>query len=86
MKLEERRRKLSDAANESQGLDLGLEKAEVQLLGPTIDLAASPEDTPLSFEALQETEVMAAFYAQSSTQACTSCNIKEVKSCKHACQ
>ena len=79
--LDERRRKLSDAADESQGLPLGLEPTEIQLIGPTINLAASPKDTPLNFEALQETEVMAVYYAQPSAQACNSCINIKVKPC-----
>lgn len=64
MKLEERRRKLSDDAIESQGSSLGLEPAAVQLVGPIINLAASPGDEPLSFEVLQQTEVIAVYRAQ----------------------
>lgn len=82
IKLEDRRRKLSDAADESQGLSLGLEPAQIQLMGPTINLAASLKDTSLRFEALQETEVMAVFHAQPSAQAC---NINEVNPYKFVC-
>lgn len=79
--LDERRRKLSDAADESQGLSLAFEPAEIQLIGATINLAASPEDKPLNFEALQESEVMAVYQAQPSAQACSSCNNNKVKPC-----
>ena len=80
LKLEERRQKLSDAADESQEFSLGLGPAEIQLSGPTINLAASHENKPLNFEVLHETEVLAVCHAQTSAEACNNCSTK-VKPC-----
>ena len=77
-KLEERRRKLSDDADECQGSSLGLEPAATQLSGHTINLATSPRDEPSSFEHLEEAE---AVNAQPAAQACATCIQCQVKPC-----
>ena len=79
LKLEERRRKLLDDTDGPQGASLGLEPADIQLIGPIIDLSANAEAKPLDFEPLQEKEVTSSCCGQPSAQACNSRTEIQVK-------